>query len=343
MLLQFANIRIFFRKPVELFAASGVQHEGMFRFFPDILHQKNLLPKTLTPFTMRYSINDLEKLTGIKAHTLRIWEKRYAIISPRRTDTNIRYYDNEDLKQLLNISTLNRHGFKISRIAKMSGEEIRDKVMEISASSADYDSQINKLVVAMIDLNEAGFEQTLGNSILKIGFEKTVTHVLYPLLEKIGILWQIGTINPAQEHFLTNLIRQKMIIAIDGQQQTTSEKAKTFLLFLPENELHELGLLFYHYLIKKNGFKSIYLGQSVPFNDLVEVTRIRHADYLFTYFVAAMNHKQAARYIEQLSAAFPKKTIFVTGLQLQDSAEGLPANAVLVKNAEEFKQQLNIG
>jgi MerR family transcriptional regulator, light-induced transcriptional regulator len=289
---------------------------------------------------IRYSINDLEKITGIKAHTIRIWEKRYNVVSPKRTPTNIRYYNDEDLLRLLNISTLNKHGFKISDIISMSSEDVCEKITDISRSATDFESQINSLTVAMIELNEETFEKVLSSTILKIGFEKTVTHVLYPLLEKIGVLWQIGTINPAQEHFLTNLIRQKMIVAIDGQNDTPSQNAKTFLLYLPEMEFHELGLLFHTYLIKKHGHKVIYLGQNVPFKDMVEVMKIRNADYAFTYFVSAIPPKDLPEYISKLSEALKDKIIFMTGYQVRELQLSLPKNMIPVKNAEEFKEFL---
>ncbi len=288
----------------------------------------------------RYSITDLEKLSGIKAHTIRMWEKRYNIIKPERTDTNIRYYHDYDLKKLLNISILNRHGFKISTIAKMAEQEISDKVMEISGTTGDYETTINNLVVAMLELDEDSFDKILNTSILQLGFEHCVTHILYPFLEKIGMLWLIGTVNPAQEHFITYLIRQKLIIAIDGQPKPSSPDARTFLLFLPEKELHELGLLFYSFLLKKNGFKVIYLGQSVPFNDLLEVVKIRNADYLFTYFVAAMSPKEIPGYINKLAAAFPDKKTFITGIQLKQAEVAFPKNVIPVAGAENFKQML---
>lgn len=290
--------------------------------------------------THRFSINDLEKLSGIKAHTIRIWEKRYGIIEPKRTDTNIRYYHNCDLKKILNISTLNKHGFKISNIAKIDDAEINEKIMEIAGTHGDYDTMINNLVVSMIEMSEDVFEHTLNTAILKLGFEKCVTHVLYPFLEKVGVLWLIDNINPAQEHFITNLVRQKIIIAIDGQAKPTAQDAKTFLLFLPENELHELGLLFYSFILKKNGFKVIYLGQSVPFDDVLEVLKIRKADYLFTYFVAAMNAKEIPDYLQKLSENFSHQKIFVTGYQIFQKGINLPANVVPVKDVEEFKEKL---
>lgn len=291
---------------------------------------------------IHYSINDLEKITGIKAHTIRIWEKRYNVVCPQRTDTNIRFYSDVDLKKLLNISTLNKHGFKISEIVGMGSEKLCEKILEISNTSSDHDSSINNLIVSMIEMDEDKFEKVLSSSIIKLGFEKTITHIIYAFLEKVGILWQVGTINPAQEHFITNLIRQKLIIAIDGQENSPKPDAKTFLLFLPENELHELGLLFYTYIIKKSGHKVIYLGQSVPLKDILEVIKIRKADYIITYFVAAFDAKQIPDYLEKISKGFDRKDIFIAGYQvslLQD--ENLPQNIKPLQDAEEFKSYLN--
>ncbi len=290
---------------------------------------------------IRYSINDLEKLSGIKAHTIRMWERRYDVVSPERTDTNIRYYHDCDLKKLLNISTLNRHGFKISHIARMDEGEVNERVMEIANTHGDHETLINNLVVSMIEMNEDSFEQHLNTAVLKLGFEKCVTQVLYPFLEKVGVLWLIGTINPAQEHFITNLIRQKMIIAIDGLSRPSDADAKTFLLFLPEKELHELGLLFYSFLLRKNGFKVIYLGQSVPLDDVLEVIKIRKTDYIFTYFVAALSPREIPPYLEKLAGAASDKKVFVTGIQVLKDLPQLPPNVVVVKNGEAFRDLLS--
>lgn len=288
-----------------------------------------------------YSINDLEKITGIKAHTIRIWEKRYEVVHPKRTATNIRYYEDQDLKKLLNISTLNRHGIKISQIIGMSPREVSEKIMEISGHATDYESQINSLILAMMELHEEQFDKVLSSATLKLGFEKTVLHILYPFLEKIGILWQVGTINPAQEHFVSALIRQKLIIAIDGQGYANKPGHKTFVLFLPENEWHELGLLFYNYLIRKNGHKVIYLGQSVPVNDLREVVRLCGADFLLTYFISGMPPKELPDYLNHLSSTFTQQTILVTGTQIQNLDQELPDNISRIKNVINFKETLS--
>ncbi len=269
-----------------------------------------------------------------------MWEKRYKAVKPERTATNIRFYKDCDLVKLLNISTLNRHGIKISNILKMPPEAINEKILEISNISHDNDNYINNLVVAMIDMNEDGFERILSNTLLKIGFEKTVTNVLYPFLEKIGILWLIGTINPAQEHFIVNLIRQKLIVAIDGLEKIQIEKAKTFLLFLPENEFHELGLLFYTYIIKKSGHQVVYLGQSVPINDVIEVNNIRKTDYLLTYFVSALAPEDIPPYLAKVSNALPDKTMFITGYQVTQHKWDLPKNVVAISNIDDFRGKM---
>jgi DNA-binding transcriptional MerR regulator len=290
---------------------------------------------------IHYSINDLEKITGIKAHTIRIWEKRYNVVCPQRTETNIRYYNDDDLKKLLNISTLNKHGFKISDIVKMGYDGLCQKVLEIANTTTDHESSINNLIVSMIEMDEDKFEKVLASAIIKIGFERTITNIIYTFLEKVGILWQVGTINPAQEHFITNLIRQKLIIAIDGQDSYPKTDAKTFLLFLPENELHELGLLFYSYIIKKAGHKVIYLGQSVPLNDILEVIKIRNADYIITYFVAALDPSEIPGYLLKISERFNNKDIFIAGYQVSMISEKLPSNIKSLQDVEEFKSYLN--
>jgi len=289
---------------------------------------------------IRYSIKDLEQLTGIKAHTIRIWEKRYHLIEPERTNTNIRYYSDRDLKKLLNVSILNRNGHKISSIVGMDIDEINQKILEISESSPDTENQIEQLIVAMIELDEMRFERVLTSSVIKLGFDDTVVRILYPFFEKIGLLWQIGTIYPAQEHFVSNLIRQKLIIAIDGQSAIAKSNSKTFLMFLPSNEWHELGLLFYNYLIKKAGYKVVYLGQSVPFEDLMEVSAKHNIDALFTSITTPLTRKKFADYIHQLSETFSDKVVFINGYQTHEHMIELPDNVRLAATPADFADEI---
>jgi DNA-binding transcriptional MerR regulator len=283
-----------------------------------------------------YTIKDLEKLSGIKAHTIRIWEKRYGLIEPQRTSTNIRTYCDLDLKRLLNISLLNHNGLKISKIARLSNDELSDKIHHLQQNSTDTESQIKSLAIAMIELDEEKFEKIISRAVIQLGFEDTIIKVIYPFFQKIGIMWQTGIINPAQEHFVSNLIRQKLIVAIDSQININHSNYKSFILFLPEGELHELGLLFFAYLIKKRGHRLIYLGQSVPMNDLIEVAKLRPADYIVTAFVSSINGQDISQYLKNLSERLADEIIFISGSQTENISDNLPSNVKSVSSPIEF-------
>jgi MerR family transcriptional regulator, light-induced transcriptional regulator len=196
-----------------------------------------------------YSIKDLEMISGIKAHTLRIWEQRYHIIHPKRTPTNIRFYEDDDLKHLLNISLLNKNGLKISKIASMSEEEIAEAVSDLSKGSFEDSVQIDALTISMMELDEIKFETIIAANLQNLGFERTMMEVIYPFLDKLSLLWITGSIHPVQENFISNLVRQKLIAAIDALSANKSCHAG-FTLYLPEGESQELSLLFLQYLIK---------------------------------------------------------------------------------------------
>ena len=283
-----------------------------------------------------YSIKDLERLSGIKAHTIRIWEKRYSLVEPDRTDTNIRTYSDEDLKRILNVSILNRNGIKISHIALLSQEEISEKIQIITRDASDYDSLIENLIISMVDLDESRIEYLLSRAIMQLGFEECILKVIYPFFEKIGILWQTGAINPAQEHFVSNLVRQKLITGIDSMIPVRIDHPRHFLLFLPEGELHELGLLFYSYLIKKRGHKVTYLGQWVPLSDMVAASTVLDFGYLLTSVIAVYSGEDLTHYLNKLSAAFPDKTIFISGLQVKNIQSPTPANAIVLQKVEDL-------
>lgn len=289
----------------------------------------------------KYSIRDLEQLTGIKAHTLRIWEKRYGVVKPKRTQTNIRFYTNDDLKKLLNISILNRHGYKISNIAGLGNEDLGKKIISITNKSLDTDSHIENLIIAMIEMDESKFEKILSNLIINLGFEETLVKVIMPFFEKVGVLWQIGTINPGQEHFITNLIRQKIIVAIDGlyrPQNVTNQK--TFMLYLPDGELHELGLLFYSYLIQKRGHRVFYLGQMVPFEDLLHVADIHKPDIFLTIFTANLANENIEEHLQKLYQKFPASRIITGGMQFKINQINVPPNTKIITDIPAFKSIL---
>lgn len=287
-----------------------------------------------------YSIRDLERLSGIKAHTIRIWEKRYRLVEPNRTITNIRTYCDSELKKLLNISILNRNGFKISKIAHLSLQEISEKVNQITRHEVDTQSQIEGLTIAMIEFDEARFEKILSRSILQFGFEDTVIKIIYPFLVKIGLMWQTGAINPAQEHFMSNLIRQKIWVAIDGQMIAENEGTRHLLFFLPEGEMHELGILFFAYLAKRRGNQVIYLGQSVPMPDIAEILRSKPFDALATAFISSIHGNKILSVINELSAIAGNIPLFISGLQVENLDGSLPPNVTLIPSPGRFIEEL---
>ncbi len=283
-----------------------------------------------------YSIKDLEVLSGIKAHTLRIWEQRYNLISPGRTDTNIRKYTGEDLRLLLNISLLNQNGHKISKIAEMSVDQIYREVLILTESNLRYPDQIKALTMAMVDIDEARFEKIMSRSILQLGIENTMIHIIYPFLSRIGIMWQTGTISPAQEHFMSNLIRQKLIVAIDGVYNTAPDGEKKYLLFLAEEELHELSLLFAHYLIKSRQKKSVYFGQSLPFSDLINICKSHNPDFLVTILTSFPSISETQQYINKLSEAFISSKIILSGNRIMEADLEVPDNVIILNQVEDF-------
>jgi DNA-binding transcriptional MerR regulator len=274
-----------------------------------------------------YSIKELEHLSGIKAHTIRIWEQRYSILSPKRTDTNIRFYDDTDLKTLLNVSLLNEKGYKISKIARLDKNQLREEVLKIAATEAeDHHLHLNSLLVAMIEMDEEKFERAFATPILQLGFEKAMLQAVYPFLHRIGILWQTNKICPAHEHFVSNLLRQKLIVAIDGQVQARHEGSTKFLLFLPEGELHELALLFMSYLLRARQHHTLYLGQNLPYADLQAAYEVYQPEYLVTVITSFPQPDQVQAYINKLATDYPKAIILLYGSQVQHGSLTLPSN-----------------
>ena len=287
-----------------------------------------------------YSIKDLERITGVKAHTIRIWEKRYGIVEPARTESNIRLYCDMEVKKLMNVSILLRNGYKISKVAEFDQDELARKVMDISMVSNGHDSQIESLAVAMIEMDESRFEKLLNQAILKEGFENCVYHVLYPFFERVGVLWQAGSINPAHEHFITNLVKQKIYVAIDSIPLPTGPEVKKFLLFLPEWELHELGLLVYDYMIKNRGFKVIYLGPNVPEEDIYTVSDYINPDYFLTGFASPVEKEKIESYILRIAERYPGKKLFLTGYQTRNISCNLPGHVTLLDSALQFSNEI---
>ena len=212
-----------------------------------------------------YSIKDLEHLTGIKAHTLRIWEQRYNIVIPQRTETNIRFYTDDDLKTLLNVAVLIQKGWRISKVADLSRSELNKQVLDLALNDRHYPSQIARLLQATIDLDEPTFTAILDACIHEMGEDETFTKIVGGFIHQVGVLWQTDAIGVAHEHFASNLIKQKLYSALDRlPARVATAENPGYLVFLADQEMHELGLLYVHYILKAQGQSVVYLGQSVP-------------------------------------------------------------------------------
>lgn len=274
-----------------------------------------------------FTIRDIENLTGIKAHTLRIWEQRYQLMVPERESGQHRTYSNEDLKHLLKISTLYHNGFKISKIAAFSKDQIDQLTVDTLTIKDPYELYVTKLLEASVDFDELKFEQTVGTGILHYGFEKTVFRILFPFLNKIGLLWTTGHVVPAMEHFASALIRKKILVALDGIKPVYSQNGASVLLFTPEHERHELPVLMMQYLLRKNGIKSVLLGQHISMDTIAEYCKLQPVTHLFTHIITFLHRYDLSEYVAALSSRFINKQIVLSG----QIVKGLQRNFVNVK------------
>jgi len=286
-----------------------------------------------------YSIKDLEYLSGIKAHTIRIWEKRYHLIEPQRTDTNIRTYSDDDIRRILNVALLVKNGYKISNVATFDEAKLQTEVLRIHRNIKDPDNNVDQLIFQTINLDSFGFEKLLNKFIGEYGFPKTIQNIIFPLFERIGILWQVGSIFSAHEHFVTNLIRNKLIS--ETSKFDSQESAKTVLFFLRENEWHELGLIFFNFLAAQAGLRCVYLGQSLPFSDLSNLLINSHFDYVCTSFIQAMEKAELEQYLANLSLVFNRNKILIAGRQITVHNPKLPSNVFVVKNSNDFLKKIS--
>jgi DNA-binding transcriptional MerR regulator len=288
----------------------------------------------------QYSIRDLEKLSGIKAHTIRVWERRFGILEQHRTETNRRRYGDSELRRLINISILHRSGFKISVICQFTEQEIEEKVSFLSKDTNQSDTQIDTLITSMIDQNEKVANDLLVRCIMNRGIENTFTELIFPFLKKIGVMWHTGSLDIGLEHFISNIFRQRIISSIDSLSPVLKENRKKVILFLPKNELHELALLFFNYIIKKAGHETLYLGQSTPIFSVVRLNNNWKADIIITGMLSGYPEINPEEFISQLSKTFPKQKILVAGVLADHSLKTKFRNIVQIKSSEELKAYL---
>ncbi|MGS0524559.1 MerR family transcriptional regulator [Zobellia nedashkovskayae] len=291
-----------------------------------------------------FSIRDLENLSGIKAHTIRIWEKRYNLLSPERTDTNIRRYSLESLQKLLNITLLYSNGHKISKIANLKECKIPEIVNEL-VSKNNNSQIINTFKLSMINFDEQLFTRTFKTLLLEKSFSEVFKEVFIPLLNELGLLWQTDTICPAHEHFISNLVKQKILISTqDLSVEEDSNKKTTFIAYLPENEIHEIGLLYLNYEIVSRGYKSVYLGQTVPLESLEEVMKTFENTTFLSYFTVSPSKDKISDYINKfcsLSANFPNTQLWLLGHQTQHiNQDNLPQTIKIFSSIDKIVERL---
>jgi DNA-binding transcriptional MerR regulator len=281
-----------------------------------------------------FTIKDLENLSGIKAHTIRIWEQRYSFLKPCRTETNIRYYCSEELKRVLHISLLNKYGYKISQINKMSEQELKSRIFSLSDAEARQEKLVNELIAHMIDLDIVSFERVLDGYIPGHGIDRAISQIIFPFLHRIGLLWLTNHVHPAQEHLVSNIIRQKLIVGIEGAVPFR-QAARTVLLFLPEGEHHELGLLYVHYLLRTHGARVLYLGADIPLKDVEFVSKYKRPDYLYTHLTGITGSFNLEKFLSQVGQRIPDTPLVISGQLARAYLRKTPAGIYLKRSVPE--------
>ncbi len=292
-----------------------------------------------------FSIKDLENLSGIKAHTIRIWEKRYNLFQPNRTDTNIRCYDLENLQKLLNVTFLYNNGYKISKISQLGEDNIPKVVKNMVAEQRDNGHVLNSFKMSMMNFDQALFFKTY-NALLK---EKSFREIFYedfiPFLNEMGLLWQTDTITPSHEHFICALIKQKILVNTEKLHFSTPTNAsKTFVLYLPDNEIHELGLMFLNYEILSKGYQSIFLGQSIPIFSLKDLVPLYDNIVFVSYFTVQPDKENIMAYLNNFHEMLLKDTaseLWISGKMLQEiNKSNLPKTIVAFSQIDQLVQNL---
>ncbi|MCL3780033.1 MerR family transcriptional regulator [Prolixibacteraceae bacterium JC049] len=288
----------------------------------------------------KYTIKDMEVISGVKAHTIRIWEKRYALFNPERNENNQRLYNDEELRYLLNISNLVKSGFRISKLIDLPANELEQLIQNTHDKTSKNIQITDELTTLLLDYNEAAISQLIDNLIDKFGFEQAIEEYAFPFLHKVGMLWQTGTIQPVHEHFFTNIIRNKIILETNKYPITKNNSSSSILFFTHEKELHDINLIYYYYFARKNGLKAYYLGVMVPTSNLKQAVQETGANILLTHFINRIEKDELEEYIHQLSTEIPSVKLLLTGQLLHDYKPNLPQNTITIKSKEQFLLQM---
>lgn len=292
-----------------------------------------------------FSIKNLEHLSGIKAHTIRIWEKRYNLFEPERSNTNIRLYDLENLQKLLNVTLLYNNGYKISKIAKFSQQEIKENIHNLTINKKADDWSIGLFKLAMINFDQRLFTKTFNELLDQFSFKEIFKNVFVPLMNELGVLWQTNSISPSHEHFITSLIKQKIhAMCEELQLQETKRTDRRFVLFLPDNEIHELGLLYLQYEVLNNGFQCVFLGQSVPIQSLNNLVDIGEPITFISYFTIEPTPEKIDAYLSTFHSEIInsiESEFWVLGYQTQFIKEKLPEKIHAFRSIDNVVEMLN--
>lgn len=289
----------------------------------------------------QYTISDLEKLSGIRAHTIRMWEQRYNLLTPDRSDTNIRSYNDDQLRKLLNVVTLKNAGEKISKIGALSEEELNARISSIARGrelpGVQYEALINEIVTASLRFDEKGFLSAFTSGVLRYGMHGTYLNIILPALSKVGLFWGASEITPAQEHFTSCLIRQKLCAATDALPEPDTDEH--WLLLLPDDEEHEIGLLFAQYLLKANGKHVIYLGQRVPTDNIELVAEIVKPSHLLYFVVRHRSIAEIALLADHIASSAPDTKVHLVGNTTLLGDMELP-NTYIIRTLSEFEEAI---
>lgn len=285
----------------------------------------------------RFSIKEIELLTGIKAHTLRIWEKRYGIIKPFRTNTNIRYFTDEQLRKILSISTLNKAGLKISKIAELTESDIAREIIKLTDQN-DPNVYFDRFTVCMYDFDATTFNDIFNECVGKMGLQATVLDIIFPFMNHIGVMWGNNEISPANEHFISNMVREKILGAIDDLPNI-SDQSKPVVLFLPQHESHELGLIFAYYQLKSNGVKTIYLGSNVPDQSLKNAVDQLKPRGLVTSFFKRSGNNELLSQLQTWSSWDKQMSVCFAGVRSEVELESLPANCHYLSSINDLDEK----
>lgn len=289
----------------------------------------------------QFSISQLERFSGIKAHTIRIWEQRYNALQPNRSEGNTRYYDDDQLRRLLNIVSLSKQDYKVSELCAMTDQQLFKLVWELKNEIENKTEEyfISQLVAAGISYDESYFDKIFSHTLLRYGMKDTYLKVIYPVLDRTGLMWTCNNLAPANEHFISNLFRQKLFTAIDALPSPKPE-SESWLLFLQENEFHEIGLLLAHYLIRLSGKKVIFLGSNVPMESVIAAAKEISCDNLLLFLVHRDSELEVCQYLKDLNSRFTGKNIYIAGEQKRLNQIKKTKNVIFLSSVDDLEQQL---